>query len=93
MNKTITKADLVNSVAIRAKIDPKTAKEAVSAFLDSVRENLQSGNEIQIRLYFSLKPIIQKMRKARNITKNTEVIIPERASVKFVRHFDVGKIN
>ena len=74
----MTKADIVTSIAKKTGIDKTTVLTTVEAFMDCVKESLAQDEEnVYLRGFgsFILKKRAQKT--ARNITKNTTMIIPE----------------
>ncbi|MCK4664718.1 MAG: integration host factor subunit beta [Bacteroidales bacterium] len=73
----MTKADIVNEIAKNTGIEKVTVQKTVEALMDSVKSSLIKGNNVYLRGFGSF--IIKKRAKktARNISKNTTIIIPE----------------
>lgn len=73
----MTKADIVNSISQKTGIDKPTVLNIVEAFMTSVKECLANEENVYLRGFgsFILKKRAQKT--ARNISKNTTIIIPE----------------
>lgn len=73
----MTKADIVNSISQKTGIDKITVLNTVEAFMASVKEALGNDENVYLRGFgsFILKKRAQKT--ARNISKNTTIIIPE----------------
>lgn len=73
----MTKADIVNSISQKTGIDKTTVLNIVEAFMTSVKESLANEENVYLRGFgsFILKKRAQKT--ARNISKNTTIIIPE----------------
>lgn len=73
----MTKADIVNSISDKTGIDKTTILNTVEAFMASVKESLSKEENVYLRGFgsFILKNRAQKT--ARNISKNTTIIIPE----------------
>ncbi len=73
----MTKADIVNEISKKTGIDKATVLATVEAFMDSVKESLAGDENVYLRGFgsFILKKRAQKT--ARNISKNTTIIIPE----------------
>ena len=67
----MTKAEIVN------EISKNTALTSVEAFMEVVKDSLAEGENVYLRGFgsFILKKRAQKT--ARNISKNTTIIIPE----------------
>ena len=73
----MTKADIVNSISDKTGIDKTTILNTVEAFMASVKESLAKEENVYPPGFgsFILKKRAQKT--ARNISKNTTIIIPE----------------
>jgi len=73
----MTKADIVREIAKKTGIDNATVLASVEAFMESVKESLAREDNVYLRGFgsFILKKRAQKT--ARNISKNTTIIIPE----------------
>ena len=73
----MTKIELVKAVAEKTGIDQPTALAAVEGFIDTLKESLVNKENVYIRGWgtWTLKHRAQKT--ARNISKNTTLIIPE----------------
>ena len=74
----MTKADIVNEISQKTGIDKYTVLTTVEAFMDSVKESLTTKEEnVYLRGFgsFILKKRAEKT--ARNISKNTTIIIDE----------------
>ena len=73
----MTKAAIVNSISDKTGIDKTTILNTVEAFMASVKESLAKEENVYLRGFgsFILKKRAQKT--ARNISKNTTIIIPE----------------
>ncbi len=73
----MTKAEIVNEIAKNTGIEKVTVLKTVEAFMDSVKNSLEEGNNVYFRGFgsFILKKRAEKT--ARNISKNTTIVIPE----------------
>ena len=74
----MTKAEIVNEISKKTGIDKATVLTAVEAFMESVKESLiQKEDNVYLRGFGSF--ILKKRAKktARNISKNTTIIIDE----------------
>ena len=73
----MTKADIVADIAKKTGVDKTTALVIVEAFMASVKNSLINEENVYLRGFgsFILKKRAQKT--ARNISKNTTIIIPE----------------
>jgi len=72
----MTKADIVNEIAKNTGIEKVTVQKTVESFMDTVKDSMVSGNNVYLRGFGSF--IVKKRAKktARNISKNTTIIIP-----------------
>ncbi len=73
----MTKAELVNEISKNTGIEKVTALKVVESFMDSVKASLEKGDNVYLRGFgtFAIKKRAQKT--ARNITKNTTIVVPE----------------
>ena len=73
----MTKADIVSDISKKTGIDKATVLNTVEAFMSTVKESLANEENVYLRGFgsFILKKRAQKT--ARNISKNTTIIIPE----------------
>ncbi len=72
----MTKADIVNEIAKETGIEKAVVLKVVEAFMDSVKDSLTKSENVYLRGFGSF--IIKKRaeKTARNISKNTTIIIP-----------------
>ena len=74
----MTKAEIVNEISKKTGIDKATVLTAVEAFMESVKESLISKDEnVYLRGFGSFVVKKRAQKTARNISKNTTIIIPE----------------
>ena len=73
----MTKAEIVNDISKKTGIDKTTVLTTVEAFMSSVKGSIENGENVYLRGFGSF--ILKKRAKktARNISKNTTIIIPE----------------
>jgi DNA-binding protein HU-beta len=73
----MTKADIVNEISKSTGIEKITVQRTVEAFMEVVKESLTKEKNVYLRGFGSF--IVKKRAKktARNISKNTTIIIPE----------------
>ncbi len=73
----MTKADIVNEISKTTGIEKITVQKTVEAFMESVKDSLSKDKNVYLRGFGSF--IVKKRAKktARNISKNTTIIIPE----------------
>ena len=72
----MTKADIVNEISKNTGIEKVTVQKTVEAFMESVKDSLSNDKNVYLRGFGSF--IVKKRAKktARNISKNTTIIIP-----------------
>jgi DNA-binding protein HU-beta len=72
----MTKADIVNEISKNTGIEKITVQKTVEAFMEAVKDSLVTNKNVYLRGFGSF--IIKKRAKktARNISKNTTLIIP-----------------
>ena len=73
----MTKADLINEVSKKTGIEKVIVKETVEAFMDSIKESLMNNNNVYLRRFGSFVVKKRAQKTARNISKNTTIVIPE----------------
>lgn len=73
----MTKQDLVNEISASTGIEKTSVMAIVESFMETTKSSMEKGNDIFLRGFGTF--LIKKRAKktARNITKNTAVIIPE----------------
>jgi DNA-binding protein HU-beta len=84
----MTKADIVNDIAKSTGVEKVTVQKTVEAFMESVKTALGKDENVYLRGFGSF--IVKKRAKktARNISKNTTIIIPEH----FIPAFKPAKV-
>ena len=73
----MTKADIVNEISKNTGIEKATVLATAEQFMETVKDSLAKGDNVYLRGFGSF--IVKKRAKktARNISKNTTIIIPE----------------
>jgi DNA-binding protein HU-beta len=73
----MTKADIVNEISKSTGIEKVTVQKTVEAFMESIKDSLSDNKNVYLRGFGSF--IVKKRAKktARNISRNTTIIIPE----------------
>ncbi|HLP06442.1 MAG TPA: HU family DNA-binding protein [Paludibacter sp.] len=72
----MTKADIVNEIAKNTGIDKVTVLTTVEAFMEAVKESLSKNENVYLRGFGSFVIKERAEKTARNISKNTTIIIP-----------------
>ncbi|MBB4035472.1 DNA-binding protein HU-beta [Dysgonomonas hofstadii] len=72
----MTKAELVAHIAQNTGVDKQTALKIVESFMDEVKLSLVKGDNVYLRGFGSFNVKQRAEKTARNISKNTTIIIP-----------------
>ncbi len=73
----MTKADLVNEISKQTGVEKVAVKKTVEAFMENIKESLQKNENVYLRGFGSFIVKKRAEKTARNISKNTTIIIPE----------------
>ena len=73
----MTKADIINQIAEKTGIDKADVSASVEAFFSVVKQNMSGGQNIYIRGFGSFINKKRKKKIARNISRNTAIVIDE----------------
>lgn len=73
----MTKADIVNEISKNTGIDKQNVLITVEAFMDVVKNSLAKEENVYLRGFGSFIVKKRAQKTARNISKNTTLIIPE----------------
>jgi len=72
----MTKADLINDIAIATGYDKMTITSIVEAYMDSVKKNLIEGENVYLRGFGTFQIKLRKAKVARNINASKSVPVP-----------------
>ena len=75
-DEIMTKAEIVNEISLKTGADRKGTLQVVEGFMESVKKSLMNGENVYLRGFgsFTLKHRAEKV--ARNITRNTTMVVP-----------------
>lgn len=73
----MTKADVVSEISSHSGIDKETVLAVVESFMSTVKNALHTGENVYLRGFGSFVVKKRAAKTARNISKNTTIIIPE----------------
>ena len=79
----MTKADIVSEISKSTGIDKATVLETLEKFMESVKASLAEGENVYLRGFGSFIVKVRSEKTARNISKNTQITIPEHKSPAF----------
>ena len=84
----MTKADVINEISQKTGIDKADVTASVEAFFTVIKTSMAEGNNVYIRGFGSFINKKRKKKIARNISKNTALVIDEH----FIPSFKPAKI-
>lgn len=73
----MTKADIVSEIAKNTGIEKVVTLKIVEAMMDSIKNSIEKGDNVYLRGFGSFITKKRAKKTARNITKNTSLVIPE----------------
>lgn len=73
----MTKADVINEIAEKTGVDKADVTASVEAFFSVVKSSMANGHNIYIRGFGSFVNKKRKKKIARNISRNTALVIDE----------------
>jgi len=79
----VKKADLITAMSEKAGLTKQSAEKALTAFMDSVRSALQSGEKVTIPGFGSFSVVERSARTGRNPVSGEPVNIKASHSPKF----------
>lgn len=72
----MTKADILNEISKNTGIEKVTVLKTVEAFMGTIKESLEKGENVYLRGFGSFVVKKRAEKTARNISRNTTMIIP-----------------
>ncbi len=84
----MTKAEIITEISNKTGIEKLDVQEVVEAFFKVVKNAMVNGENVYVRGFGSFVVKKRAEKTARNISKNTAIIIPEH----FVPSFKPAKI-
>ncbi len=73
----MTKADIVNEVSKNTGIEKVVVQRTVEAMMESIKATLEKGDNVYLRGFGSFIVKKRRQKKARNISKQQTIIVPE----------------
>ena len=73
----MTKSEIAHAISEKTGIEKKDALNIIEAFMATVKENMEKGEEVFLRGFGSFIIKHRAEKTARNISKNVTVIVPE----------------
>lgn len=84
----MTKADIISEISTKTGIEKVDVQETVEAFFKVIKNSMINGENVYVRGFGSFVVKKRAQKTARNISKNTAIIIP----AHFVPSFKPAKI-
>ncbi|RZL15991.1 MAG: integration host factor subunit beta, partial [Pedobacter sp.] len=81
-------ADIISEISTKTGIEKVDVQETVEAFFKVIKTSMISGENVYVRGFGSFVVKKRAQKTARNISKNTAIIIPEH----FVPSFKPAKV-
>lgn len=75
-DKDMTKADIVNQIAEQTGVEKGIVTSVVEGFMEQVRASLIGGEDVYLRGFGTFLLKHRAAKTARNISKNTTMIVP-----------------
>lgn len=72
------KRELAIAISDRTGVDRESVQVIIDGFIDEVPKALSKGKSVHLRGFGSFTPKKRASKPARNIKKNTTIILPER---------------
>lgn len=72
----MTKADIVNEISKSTGIEKAIVLETIEKFMETVKDSLSKGEPVYLRGFGSFIVKKRAQKTARNISKETTIIIP-----------------
>ncbi len=79
----MTKAEIVNEIAIRTGLERTVIAETVDNFFTVVKKSMVEGNNVYLRGFGTFELKERKKKVARNIKKNTSLEVPAHYVARF----------
>ena len=84
----MTKAEIVSEISIKTGVEKVTAMAVLESFMNEVRDSVSNQESVFLRGFGTFKAKKRATKTARNIAKNTTLIIPEH----FIPAFKPAKV-
>lgn len=72
----MTKAEIVSEIAAKTGLEKQVVLTVVESMMDTIKTSMINGNEVFLRGFGSFIIKHRAEKTARNISKNTTIIIP-----------------
>jgi DNA-binding protein HU-beta len=79
----MTKLEIVNEIAVRTGLEKAAIADTIDNFFVVVKNSMVSGNNIYLRGFGTFELKVRKTKIARNIKRNTSLVVPEHYVARF----------
>ena len=79
----MTKAEIVAEIASKTNIEKVAVQQTVEAFMDAIKKAMADGENVYLRGFGSFVVKKRAEKTARNISKNTTILIPAHSIPSF----------
>lgn len=73
----MTKADIINEISKKTGVEKVIIKETIESFMEIIKDSLKKNDNVYLRKFGSFVVKKRAKKTARNISKNTTIVIPE----------------
>jgi len=73
----MTKAELISLISKNTGVEKTEVLNIVTSYMDAIKKSLEEGENVYLRGFGSFIVKKRAEKKARNISKNTTITIPE----------------
>lgn len=73
----MTKAELISLISKNTGVEKTEVLNIVTSYMDTIKKSLEDGENVYLRGFGSFIVKKRAEKKARNISKNTTITIPE----------------
>lgn len=73
----MTKADLIREISQQTGIERATVAQVIEGIMEGIKSSLINGEEVYLRGFGSFILKKRAAKTARNISRNTTIIVPE----------------
>ena len=79
----MTKAEIVNEISHQTGIEKSTVSKTVDTLMKTIKDSMANGDNVYLRGFGSFLVKKKAEKKARNISKNSTIIIPAHNAPSF----------
>ena len=80
---TMTKSEIVNEIAVRTGLEKTAIADTIDNFFVVVKNSMVGGSNIYLRGFGTFELKLRKTKVARNIKRNTSLVVPAHYVARF----------